>query len=33
MRRSNMLLKYGLQLSFYLCIYIIDIKFIKPYHF
>jgi hypothetical protein len=33
MRTSSRLLKYGLQLSFYLCIYIIDIKLIEPYHF
>jgi hypothetical protein len=32
MRTSSRLLKYGLQL-FFLCIYIIDIKFIEPYHF
>jgi hypothetical protein len=33
MRTSSRLLKYVLQLSFYLYIYIIDIKFIKPYYF
>jgi hypothetical protein len=33
MRISSSLLKYDLQLSFYLYIYIIDIKFIEPYHF